>query len=70
MDDLEELSLYNGQKSEIFQSAKDFASASAVYLKTRNPRFEGGKKTNLLERYKAGSIQLINPSVRLEQKLN
>lgn len=70
LDDLEELSLYNGQKSEIFQSAKDFASASAVYLKTRNPRFEGGKKTNLLVRYKAGSIQLINPSVRLEQKLN
>lgn len=70
LDDLEELSLYNGQKSEIFQSAKDFASASAVYLKTRKPRFEGGKKTNLLVRYKAGSIQLINPSVRLEQKLN
>lgn len=70
LDDLEELSLYNGQKSEIFQSAKDFASASAVYLKTRKSRFEGGKKTNLLVRYKAGSIQLINPSIRLEQKLN
>ena len=70
LDDLEELSLYNGQKSEIFQSAKDFASASAVYLKTKKPKFEKGKKTNLLVRYKAGSIQLINPSIRLEQKLN
>ena len=65
LDDLEELSLYNGQKSEIFQSAKDFASASAVYLKTKKPKFEKGKKTNLLVRYKAGSIQLINPSIRL-----
>ena len=70
LDDLEELSMYNGQKSEIFQSAKDFASASAVYLKARKPRFEGDKKTNLLVRYKAGTIQLINPSFRLEQKIN
>ena len=70
LDDLEELSLYNGQKSEIFQSAKDFASASAVYLKARKPRFEKGRKTNLLVRYKAGSIQLINPSVRLEHQWN
>lgn len=70
LDDLEELSLYNGQKSEIFQSAKDFASASAVYMKARKPKFETGKKTNLLVRYKVGSIQLINPSIRLEHKLN
>lgn len=70
LDDLEELSLYNGQKSEIFQSAKDFASASAVYMKARKPKFEAGKKTNLSVRYKAGSIQLINPSFRWEQKLN
>lgn len=70
LDDLEELTLYNGQKSEIFQSAKDFASASAVYMKARKPRFEADKKTNLSVRYKAGSIQLINPSFRLEQKVN
>lgn len=70
LDDLEELSLYNGQKSEIFQSAKDFASASAVYMKARKPKFEAGKKTNLSVRYKAGSIQLINPSFRWEQKVN
>lgn len=70
LDDLEELTLYNGQKSEIFQSAKDFASASAVYMKARKPKFEAGKKTNLSVRYKAGSIQLINPSFRWEQKVN
>lgn len=70
LDDLEELSLYNGQKSEIFQSAKDFASASAVYMKARKPKFGAGKKTNLSVRYKAGSIQLINPSFRWEQKVN
>lgn len=69
LDDMEEISLYNGQKSEIFQPAKDFASAASVYMKTRKPQFTDGKKTNLLVRYKAGSINLINPSVRWEQKL-
>ena len=44
LDDLDELSLYNGQKSEIFQAAKDFASASAVYLKAKKPVFTQGKK--------------------------
>lgn len=69
LDDMEEISLYNGQKSEIFQAAKDFASASAVYMRTKRPSFRDGKVTNLLVRYKAGSIQLINPSLRLEQRL-
>lgn len=70
LDDMEEISLYNGQKSDIMQSAKDFASASAIYMKAKRPRFSEGKKTNLLARYKAGSIQLINPSFRWEQMLN
>ena len=41
-DNLEEVALYNGQKSEIFQSAKDFGSAGTLYLKTRRPKFING----------------------------
>ena len=70
LDDMEVISLYNGQKSNIFQSAKDYASASAIYLQTKRPSFIGNKKTNSLLRYKLGSIQLINPSIRIEQKIN
>ncbi len=70
MDDMEVISLYNGQKSNIFQSAKDYASASAIYLQTKKPVFIGDKKTNATFRYKLGSIQLINPSTRIEQKLS
>ncbi len=70
LDDLEELSLYNGQKSDIFQPAKDFASASAIYLRPKKAVFVEGEKTNLLVRYKTGSINLVNPSFRLEQKLS
>ncbi|MBW1653873.1 TonB-dependent receptor [Flavobacterium quisquiliarum] len=70
LDDMESLTMYNGQKSEIFQSAKDFASASAIYLKTKRPVFAGDKKTNLLVRYKTMSINYHDPSFRWEQKLS
>ena len=70
LDDVEEISLYNGQKSEIFQSAKDFASASAIYIRAKRPVFENDKKTNATLRYKAGSYNTHNPSFRLEHKIN
>ncbi len=70
LDDMESLTMYNGQKSEIFQSAKDFASASAIYLRTKRPSFSGNKKTNLLVRYKTMSINYHDPSFRWEQKLS
>ncbi|MDR2121914.1 MAG: TonB-dependent receptor [Flavobacteriaceae bacterium] len=70
LDNMESISLYNGQKSQIFQSAKDFGSAGSIYLVTRKPKFENNKKTNLSFNYRSGSFALINPSVLWEQKLS
>jgi outer membrane cobalamin receptor len=70
LDNIEEISLYNGQKSEIFQSAKDFGSAGAIYLRTRQPRFTGNKKTNLNGYFRTGSFDLLNSSVLWEQKIS
>ncbi len=70
LDDMEVISLYNGQKSNIFQAAKDYASASAIYLQTKTPTFKDKKRTNAVLRYKLGSIQLINPSTRIEQRIS
>ena len=70
LDDMETLTLYNGQKSEIFQSAKDFAAASTVYLRTKRPSFRDGQKTHFTARFKTMTINLINPSFRLEQRLS
>ncbi|MDK7675209.1 TonB-dependent receptor [Weeksella virosa] len=70
LDDMEMISLYNGQKSQIFQSAKDFGSAGSIYLNTKKPTFIANKKTNLKVGYKLGSIQLINPSIRIEHKIS
>ena len=69
MDNIEEIALYNGQKSEIFQPAKDYGSAGTLYIKTRRPRFEEGKNFNLNITMKAGTLGLANPSVLYEQKL-
>ncbi|MDR1884045.1 MAG: TonB-dependent receptor [Prevotella sp.] len=69
LDNIEEISLYNGQKSEIFQSAKDFGSAGTIYLRTRRPKFENGKNTNIKSFFRTGSFDLVNPSVLWEQKL-
>ena len=70
LDNIEEISLYNGQKSEIFQSAKDFGSAGTIYLRTRRPRFSEGKKTNIRSAFRTGSFDLVNPSVLWEQRLS
>ena len=34
LDNMEAISLYNGQRSAIFQSAKDFGSAGSIYMYT------------------------------------
>jgi len=70
LDNIEEISLYNGQKSEVFQSAKDFGSAGTIYLRTRRPRFTDNKKTNLISYFRTGSFDLLNPSVLWEQKIS
>ena len=69
MDNIEEIALYNGQKSEIFQPAKDYGSAGTLYIKTRRPRFTDGKRYNLSITMKAGTFGLANPSILYEQKL-
>jgi vitamin B12 transporter len=70
LDNIEEISLYNGQKSEIFQSAKDFSSSGTIYLRSRKPRFEKGKNNHTKAVYRTGSFDLINPSFLWEHKLS
>ena len=70
LDDVEEISLYNGQKSDIFQSAKDFGASGTIYITTRGPRFENGRNANFKATMKTGSFGLINPSIRSEYKIS
>ena len=69
LENMESVTLYNGQKGTAVQSAKDYASASAVYLRTRTPVFREGRRTNLKAMLAGGSFGTVNPSLLWEQRL-
>ncbi|MCK7555771.1 TonB-dependent receptor [Chitinophaga sedimenti] len=69
MDNIESISVYNGQKSEIFQPARDYGSSGTIYLRSRKPVFDSLKTTHFKGVFKTGSFDLINPSLLFEQKL-
>ncbi len=70
MDNIESISLYNGQKSDIFQPARDFGSAGTIYLRSRRPSFDSLTSSHFKGVLKTGSFDLINPSLLWERKLN
>ncbi len=70
LDNIESLSLYNGQKSEILQPAKDFGSAGSIYMRTRTPHFEEGENYHARLTLRTGSFDLLNPSALVELKLS
>ena len=69
LDNVDEIALYNGQKSAIFQSASDFASASSVYIRTRRPHFLPGKTTNWKAKVKYGASDLLRLSSLYERQM-
>ena len=70
LENIEEIQLYNGQKSDIWQSAREFGAAGSIYLTTRRPRFEAGKAFNVKAQMRAGSFALINPSLLFDIRLS
>ena len=69
LDNVEEITLFNGQKSAIMQPASDFGHAGSVYIRTRAPRFTQGKDYNLMVKAKYGSSDLFRLSTLWEQRL-
>lgn len=70
LDNMGDITMYNGQKSAIFQPAKDYASASAIYMSTRRPKFREAKHHNTNVGVKIGSFSTVNPSILWEYKIN
>ena len=70
LENVDRLSLSNGQSDNIFQPARLFASAGVLNIQTLTPQFNPGKNTNINGSFKTGSWGLVNPSVLIEQKLN
>ena len=81
LDNVEEITLYNGQKSAIFQPASDFGNAGSIYIRTRMPEFalrplrqaqgpSQGENTHLRFRAQYGSSDMFRLSGLWEQKLS
>ena len=68
LDNLEELSIFSANKGGSLLSASDFASASAVYLKSKKPEFENSDR-NLKASLGYGSFSTVNAGLRYERKL-
>ena len=69
LDNMEEIQLFNGQKSDIFQSAREFGAAGNVYLTTRKPYFKLDEKVHVHGQMRFGSFALANPNVGVDIKL-
>lgn len=70
LNNVDRLSLNNGQSDNIFQPARFFASAGILNIQTLTPHFKEDKPTNIAAEFKTGSWGLVNPSLFLEQQLN
>jgi outer membrane cobalamin receptor len=70
LDNVDMLSLNNGQSDNIFQPARLFASSSVLNIRTLTPKFIGNKLLNGKVSLKAGSFGLLNPAFSIQQKIN
>lgn len=70
LDNLESIAMYPGQKSEILQPARDFATGASIYLRSRQPRFEEGRRVGGTLLLRTGSFGLINPMLRMDWKVS
>ncbi len=70
LDNVEEVTLYNGQKSSLMQTASDYGNAGSVYIRTRRPRFAVGETSHFKGKAKYGLSNLLNLSALYEHKLS
>lgn len=70
LENMEAVDLYNGQRGEPLQSAKDYGSAGTVYLRSKVPQFAKVETYHISAGIKGGSFGLINPSFYWQQKLS
>jgi len=70
LDNIETISLYNGQRSDIFQSAREFGSSGSIYLTSRFPTFEDGANSHLKAALRAGSFDYFNPTFTFDYRLS
>ena len=69
LDNVDMVSLSNGQSDLIFQPARQYASAAVLNITTMAPRFEKNAVNGKVQ-MKGGSFGLINPTLYIAVRLN
>ncbi|MFA6701925.1 MAG: TonB-dependent receptor plug domain-containing protein [Dysgonamonadaceae bacterium] len=70
LDNVNMISLNNGQNDQIFQPARSFSSASFLNIVTHVPDFVNGKNVSGKASIKTGSFGLFNPSIITNYRIN
>ncbi|MDR0700480.1 MAG: TonB-dependent receptor [Tannerella sp.] len=70
LDNIDMISLSVGQSDEIFQTARVYASAGTLNIKTQKPRFASDNTDLLTVKIKSGSFGLIHPVFLYSRKLH
>jgi len=61
------VTLFSGQKVSPLQSAKEYSSASSLYLESSRPLFASGVKNNIVAGLSAGSFMTVSPKMTWER---
>lgn len=69
LENVDQISLSIGQSDDIFQTARMFASAGALNIKTERPSF-AGKSANVAAAMRFASFGTYNPYLMYQQKLS
>lgn len=70
LDNVEQLSLAVGQGSDLLQSARAYASAGILSIRTQQPTFADGRDEAWRIRLQGGSFGYVTPSLRYARKVS
>ena len=70
LNNVQQITLYNGQPPAICMPARSFASASVLSIKTVQPILNANKPYQATAGIKSGSFGLINPYLQWQQRIN
>lgn len=70
LNNVQQITLYNGQPFNICQPARSFASASILSITTVKPNLSYVKPYQITAGIKAGSFGLVNPYLQWQQRLS
>jgi len=70
LNNVQQITLYNGQPPNICQPARSFASASVLSIITVKPKLDTIKPYQITAGIKSGSFGLVNPYLQWQQRLD